>query len=354
MLYFIIYIILYPLLKLISFFRGKPEGNLIIQSAKIGDYVNTSILLPPLGKSDLIIRRINGAFAEFDPNVENIFYYDDVKKNKISTIINIYLRNYKNVIVVLPNSYNLFLAKLSFAPSINTINHYAVKWYEKLLMIGMRKIDHTIDDLTLSTYLKLINETDVTKHWKSIPTITPEDNSLELITNPKKFKVGISLTAGNKLKTIDPNTWEEIFKILSKYDLEFYIFGLESEQKYLDDVRQFIEESKMHSLLGKIPLKHLSYFISKMDLYISSDTGNSYIADSLRVPTINFAGPCYINEQKPIYEKSLIINSNHPEAPFTYIFKTVIKNHLQPELFKINNKQKDEIDNFIAQLIKEK
>ena len=47
-----------------------------------------------------------------------------------------------------------------------------------------------------------------------------------------------------------------------------------------------------------------------MNLYISSDTGNSYIADAMNVPTINFAGPCFWQEQRPVFEKSLIVKSN--------------------------------------------
>ena len=57
-----------------------------------------------------------------------------------------------------------------------------------------------------------------------------------------------------------------------------------------------------------------------MQLYASSDTGNYYVADSVRTPTICLMGPCFASEQRGVVD-SLVINSHLP--PVSSVFKTV-------------------------------
>ena len=79
-------------------------------------------------------------------------------------------------------------------------------------------------------------------------------------------------------------------------------------------------ELKIISLIGKIKLEELPFYLSQMQLYASSDTGNYYVADSVRSPTICLMGPCFASEQKGVAD-SLVINSHLP--PVSSVFKTV-------------------------------
>jgi len=356
MFYYIIYLLLYPLMFILSFFRSSNNKNLVIQTAKIGDYVNSSIIFEPLQNLDIVIDEINTAFAFYDSRINNIYIINDYKINlylKLKLAFKIFFNNYDNIYILMPNSFNLFLGQMSFAKKKVTLSIYANKWYTNILSLGMIKIKHTVEDLTLDSYLKLINKDyNYTLYKKKIQQPLQKPLSSEI--NSNKFCVGISLTAGNKLKTIDLDTWQETFSILSNFDIEIYIFGLENEQILLDNLLKNIStlKCKIISLLGKIELKYLSYEISKMNLYISSDTGNSYIADSMQVPLINFAGPCYMNEQKPVGEKSLIIQSHAPCVPFSFIFNAPYESKCD-DLFKITVKQKNEINDFVTQLYKD-
>ena len=86
-------------------------------------------------------------------------------------------------------------------------------------------------------------------------------------------------------------------------------------------VKKFAEnELKIISLIDKIKLEELPFYLSQMQLYASSDTGNYYIADSVRTPTICLMGPCFASEQRGVAD-SLVINSHLP--PISSVFKTV-------------------------------
>ena len=455
MIYFLIYLLIYPYLFVMKKlkFKGEKGKILLIQTAKIGDYANSTVIFEKLGKFDVLIDEINLAFAKHDRRIEKIFTINGVKRKKASKLglaLELFSRGYESVYVLMPNSLNLFLARCTLAKNIVAVHHYAASSDFALLALGMKKAPHTLQDLTLLTYLKMLGESEL-KYEKCLqkPLLIPREN----LVKSGKFKIGVSLSAGNKMKTPPKKTWEKIFEIFAKFDCEVYIFGVGEEAALLqnllaenadekrtknlsergicadlagngaseiygdlenangkqisytqnhteasyavanfipqntaykklnlnteraaenDDkntnnapplraknagkttydnangkqakaqicsekgisdvsnlssqicdiyVKRFGEnELKIISLIGKIKLEELPFYLSQMQLYASSDTGNYYVADSVRTPTICLMGPCFASEQRGVAD-SLVINSHLP--PVSSVFKTV-------------------------------
>ena len=455
MIYFLIYLLFYPYLFAMKKlkFKGEKGKILLIQTAKIGDYANSTVIFEKLGKFDVLIDEINLAFAKHDRRIEKIFTINGVKRKKASKLglaLELFSRGYESVYVLMPNSLNLFLARCTLAKNIVAVHHYAASSDFALLALGMKKAPHTLQDLTLLTYLKTLGESEL-KYEKCLqkPLVIPREN----LVKSDKFKIGVSLSAGNKMKTPPKKTWEKIFEIFAKFDCEVYIFGVGEEAALLqnllaenadekraknlsergicadlagngaseiygdlenangkqtsyaqnhteasyaaanfiaqntaykklnlntkraaenDDkninnapplraknagkttydnangkqakaqiysendisdgsnlssqicdiyVKKFGKnELKIISLIGKIKLEELPFYLSQMQLYASSDTGNYYVADSVRTPTICLMGPCFASEQRGVAD-SLVINSHLP--PVSSVFKTV-------------------------------
>lgn len=390
MIYFLIYLLIYPYLFAMKKlkFKGEKGKILLIQTAKIGDYANSAVIFDRLGKFDVLIDEINLAFAKHDSRIEKIFTINGVKQKKTSKIglaLELFSRGYDSVYVLMPNSLNLFLARCTLAKNIVAVHHYAASSDFGLLALGMQKVPHTLNDLTLLTYLKTVGVTEL-KYEKCLqkPLFIPQENLIK----SSKFKIGVSLSAGNKMKTPPNHIWEKIFEILAKFDCEVYIFGVGEEAALLKNllvenadvkraenpseleicadlasndaskiygdlenangeqpkaqicsengisggsnlssqicdtyVKKFGEnELKIISLIGKIKLEELPFYLSQMQLYASSDTGNYYVADSVRTPTICLMGPCFASEQRGVAD-SLVINSHLP--PVSSVFKTV-------------------------------
>ena len=387
MIYFLFYLILWPYLKITSCFKKASYKTLLIQTAKIGDYANSTVIFEKLGKFDVLIDEINLAFAKHDSRIKKIFTINGVKRKKASKLalaLELFSRNYESVYVLMPNSLNLFLARCTLAKNIVAVHHYAASSDFALLALGMQKVPHTLNDLTLLTYLKMLGISEL-KYEKCLqkPLVIPREN----IVKSNKFKIGVSLSAGNKMKTPPNHTWEKIFDIFAKFDCEVYIFGVGEEATLLKNLlaenadekqtknpsdRQICEdlasdtseiygspentndeqskaqicsekgisgesnlssqiydtyvkrfgenELKIISLIGKIKLEELPFYLSQMQLYASSDTGNYYVADSVRTPTICLMGPCFASEQRGVAD-SLVISSHLP--PVSSVFKTV-------------------------------
>ena len=390
MIYFLIYLLIYPYLFAMKKlkFKGEKGKILLIQTAKIGDYANSAVIFEKLGKFDVLIDEINLAFAKHDRRIEKIFTINDVRRKKASKLglaLGLFSRGYESVYVLMPNSLNLFLARCTLAKNIVVVRHYAVSSDFALLALGMKKVPHTLNDLTLLTYLKTLGISEL-KYEKCLqkPLVVPQENLIK----SGKFKIGVSLSAGNKMKTPPKHTWEKIFEIFAKFDCEVYIFGVGEEAALLQNllaenadqkqsentsdrqfcadlagsdtsefygglenandkqvkaqicsengtsggsnfssqicdiyVKKFSEnELKIISLIDKIKLEELPFYLSQMQLYASSDTGNYYVADSVCTPTICLMGPCFASEQRGVAD-SLVINSHLP--PISSVFKTV-------------------------------
>ncbi|QCD52067.1 glycosyltransferase family 9 protein [Campylobacter sp. RM16192] len=361
MIYLLIYFIFIPILFILSPFRSKKKQKLVIQTAKIGDYANSSIIFDIVKNFDIVIDSVNIDFANFDCRINNKFEINTIKNNflkKIRLAFRLYFNGYSDVYVMMPNSLNLFLAQFSFAKNIKTIEHEFCSLTFKLLSFNMQKIRHDTSILTLISYLRMadqniqhdFNHTLKLRHInlkfkKRIqdPLFVPKQPKINC---SEKFKVGISLTARNKIKTPPSTTWNKIFKILNQFDVEVYIFGIKNEDSLLRDIDT--QNVKIISMVDKLELKELPYHISKMDLYISADTGNYYIADSVSTPTICMMGPCFASEQRGVFN-SLVIQSNL--EPISSVFHT-IREIDASRYFELNNKDEENIIDFIQSIDK--
>lgn len=71
--YVFLLILLFPVKLIRKLFRKETGKNLVIQTAKIGDFVNATPLLAYLQKSDVLISRNVGALAKHDETIDEIF-----------------------------------------------------------------------------------------------------------------------------------------------------------------------------------------------------------------------------------------------------------------------------------------
>jgi ADP-heptose:LPS heptosyltransferase len=352
--YLILIVLLKPLLYPLSLFRPKKSGSLVIQSAKIGDYINTTVMFEALGRCDVAIESINLGLAKNDARIEHIWVLDAYKRTLVGRLalgFGIFWRGYETIYVATPNNLNLFLAIMGHT-KISTFKHYKSGKTAKALLRFCNKVAvHTKENLTLDTYLKLINnDLDYTKISKN-PVQYNVQPTLPVSMSSSAKKVGIALSAGNKIKELGLKEWKKIFELLDKHICEIHIFGIEGEKKLLDSLLKEIRpKNAVVSHLAEFGLDILPLAISKTDLFIASDTAGVYIADSYNIPVIVYAGPCYMKEQRPIGKRTLIVASNAPCVPFSFIFNAPYHKKCD-NLYDTTDEQQKEIEAFISEVL---
>jgi heptosyltransferase III len=356
MFYLMLIFLFKPFLFILSFFRGASTKYLVIQTAKIGDYVNSTVMFDALKKCDILIDGMNLPLAKNDSRVEEIYCIDLYRRTilgKIGLGLKIFWNNYECIYVLVPNNLNLFVSIMGNT-KVHSFLHYKTGTTAKSLLKFCHKVlTHTKDNLTISTYLKLVNddfsESEYKKsfYYKDMPKL-PQG-----LENIRGLNIGIALSAGNKIKELPLSEWEKIILILDEYKCQIHFFGVSSEKRTLDALRQAVSthNCKFISHLGDLALEALPLAISKMDLFISSDTAGAYMADSYNIPLIVYAGPCYMAEQRPLGARVLIVESNAPCVPFSFIFDAPYKSKCSG-LYDTTIQQNEEIRLFVRGVLK--
>ncbi|MCH9646128.1 MAG: lipopolysaccharide heptosyltransferase II [Proteobacteria bacterium] len=155
------------------------------------------------------------------------------------------------------------------------------------------------------------------------------NDSLNLDSNPGKLKLykqnHSSKVVRKSTLGINPGAsygsakrWypEEFAKVASglasQYDI--IIFGGPGEQDIALDIEQsFIEEgvNNYQNLVGKTTIPELIDHISKLDLFITGDSGPMHVAAAFQVPTVAIFGPTKDDETSQwMNEKSIIVKKH--------------------------------------------
>lgn len=117
----------------------------------------------------------------------------------------------------------------------------------------------------------------------------------------KDFVVGLSLSAGNKIKEWPVERFAQVADYLyKKYQAKVLIIGGKSDHEKTKEFFKFSETTtQILDTTGAFNLDELKALISKLSLFVSVDTGPIYIAEAFDVPTINIVGPVDENVQPP-------------------------------------------------------
>jgi len=352
--YVLIYLLLLPFRAIMRLFYRPTGRSLIIQTAKIGDFINITPMLRALGQSELLISKAVEPLARHDDTVSRYFLIEDAKRSffaKLKLAFTL-MNRYDNVYLVQPNSVNLFFAALCNAPNKQFLRTYVRKSYHKTFYRSASGIvDHAKTDLTLDSYLKLINRdyryTDFPKHatsplWQ--PPVPPA-----ALQNPRSgIKIGISISAGNKAKTIPASIWQQLMTSLNDLPCTFYVFGPPAEQPWLDELLSLTgPKENIVSLIGELKLEEVPWAISQMDFYIASDSGNAYIADAQQIPVIVLYGPCDIGEQRPVNNVLLIGPDNIAASSFIFAAPYAFDQPAE-KLFALDHDKLTRIQTFIT------
>ena len=116
----------------------------------------------------------------------------------------------------------------------------------------------------------------------------------------KDFVVGISPSAGNKIKEWPEERFAEVADyLIETYRAKIVLIGG-------PDDREKVAKTKSHMKFGTQALEitdfnidELKALIATLHLFIAVDTGPIYIAEAFGIPTIDIVGPMNEHEQPP-------------------------------------------------------
>lgn len=315
---------------------NSPKKILIIQMAKLGDMVCTTPMFRAVKNKypnvELIVvgNKINKDILNGDKNVDKYLVFDGllsvfkkIKKEKIDfacitspdfiSLCILYLANIKTIVV----------------PEIkNGYSPYEIKEY-KILRKFVLKSDYKMGFYAPREYLKLLEPIDVfTSNTKKYLYFSENANkktndyfTKNQINKNKDLIIGISPSAGNKIKKWSGCKFAEIVAyVYKKYSAKIIIIGAKRDEKEVEEMINFLDEDiQFFNSLNMFNIDELKALVSKMDLFISVDTGPIYIAEAFDVATIDIVGPMDENEQPPVGKVHRVVIVSDRKKPELHI-----------------------------------
>lgn len=122
-----------------------------------------------------------------------------------------------------------------------------------------------------------------------------------MLKSAGNFVVGISATAGNKIKEWPPERFAQVGDhLIETHRASVVLLGGPQDHETARAVLKCMRHgASVINVQGKLNLDELKALISRLGLFIAVDTGPIYIAEAFGIPTIDIVGPMDEKEQPP-------------------------------------------------------
>lgn len=202
----------------------------------------------------------------------------------------------------------LYLAgiPLVIAPTpVGGVAHDITRPY-KILQKLIKVFPHQIDGYAPRERLKSLEPLgiftdDTTKHLGF--SEIAEKRAIEIISQicePYKYIVGIAAGSGNKEKQWHPKKFAQVANhLIEKFSAHIFVIGGKNDLLESNEIMLAIKNKSMVTDTTSVSIDELKAIISKLDVFISVNTGPLYIAEAFNVPTVDILGPVNPWDQPP-------------------------------------------------------
>jgi len=319
----------------------SPKKIAIMQTAKLGDMVCTTPMFRavkekyPEVKVFAIGNEINREILEHNPDVDGYLVY---KNNFWELLKNIKKEKIDFACDTNPSFLGLATLYLAGVPLIaspvikNGFSPVETRLY-KMLRKFVVAVSHHMGNYAPREYLRLLEPvgifSDNTKKYLYFTKQADEAIKKFFISNEidisKDFVVGISPSVGNKIRKWGGKNFAEVADyIYNKYKVKIIIIGAKSDKDEVEEMVNNIDKNtKIINTYNLFCVDELKAVISKLNLFISVESGPVFIAEVFNVPIVNLVGPVDDNNQSPKGKKFLIVKINR-SAPAIHVMNAIV------------------------------
>lgn len=330
----------------VFFRRRKTEDNIkavvVVQLAWLGDMVCTTpvfraiknewkdcrVIVIGLPRTEEVLR--------FNKDVDRfIIWKEDLNylKNQLNT------ESVDFACIMTPNFYALVALYLIGMRNIVTpyvcggYSPYETKLYKLLSRLISTRISHRFGHYAPGEYLRLlepvgIKSSDTTKH------LSYSEQAVKVIDDlftknhiaPADLLVVISPSAGNKIKNWPPDRFAKLADyLIQKYNTKIFIIGSKIDKGEVSSMLELsVQARSIINTCESLTIDQLKALISRVDVFISVDTGPVYIAEAFGVATIDIIGPMDENEQPPRGPRNVNVIDPFRKKPIIHIMNSRI------------------------------
>lgn len=324
----------------------KTNRILVIQTAKIGDFVATTPVFRalrsrlPAAEIVALLHPVNVPLAQGLDSIQRIITlppggfkgwagkrwlldqlaegYDGVLilSPNLTTLLAAFWRGVPQRVAVLADR-RQGSARLAWPFLSHGQPHVAGRLFRETALRSLAGLGVTVDAALLS----LPNE---------LPLLENADLSCRapLAGQAGRF-VGLGLGAGNRMKALDlPQLSFLAAEIIRRTSATLVLVGTAADQPLAAELLATLPLGRVIDSTGQWRLDELPTLLARLDCFLGVDSGATYMADALGVPVIDFMGPADADDQRPIGPAAVVIRSSEPCAPCSHAFDAPYRCHL--------------------------
>lgn len=185
---------------------------------------------------------------------------------------------------------------------------------------------HRSDRLIQETYLALLAQLGVNggRVDKEVFTAGGADDKvvavLGLVRGPL---VGIGVSSANRLKALGSKKIIEVARqMLARHPAAcLVLIGSADDQAQAQEIASQLPAGAVIDTCGAVGIAELPALLRRLTVFIGVDSGVTYMADAVGAPLVSIAGPCNMQETRPLGQQAVILQrADLPCAPCAHIF----------------------------------
>lgn len=325
-------------LRLLLISSREPRRILLIQTAKIGDYICTTPLIRavrdryPQACLMLLVNPLAEPLAKHQPGVDRVLTIPGGRlrglKGRLAFYRMLRQEQIDTTICISPNLAFMILPFLAGVQRRASILPNFGGWTYRLAIPFLNMAEpHRQGRMLVETGLVLLarlgGSFQMPPKELGIPPGARERVAAKVPLLPTKRWVGVGVSSGNKLKELGK---EKLMSVIQQVlnlseDIGVVLVGSADDRSLAEQILNGEpERARIIDTTGQTSLEDLPALVSQFSLYFGVDSGITYMADALGIPVVDIMGPADSEDQRPTGRDARLILSQVPCAPCSHAF----------------------------------
>jgi ADP-heptose:LPS heptosyltransferase len=311
---------------------------LVIQTAKIGDFVATTpvfrALRQGLPEAEIValLHPVNLPLARHLETIDRIVTLPSTGFKGWAGkrwLFGLFAEGYDAVLILSPNLTNLLVPFWAGVPRRISVlpdrRQGSIRWAWPFLTHGeAHRPGRLFRETALCALGGLNIIVDTTPHALLPEVVVTNDGKAACAALFGSYSVplvGLGLGAGNRMKALDrAQILDLAHRIIDATSATIVLIGVADDQPVAGELLAMLPAGRVVDTTGQWRLAELPALLARLDCFVGVDSGATYLADALDVPVVDFMGPADADDQRPTGSRAIVIRSAEPCAPCSHTF----------------------------------
>ena len=329
----------WPLTVLRRFNNRTPHRIVIFEIAGIGDVVCSNHLFAqlrvhyPNAVIDLIVDPISASLAPALPMINRVIQFPYSRQRGFIGRLRLAkcCIGYDTAVCLIPSAAQLIGFCLAAVPRrLSVLPAPLSTSYRILRPLLSDAALHHAGQYFLQTQATLfqslgVSNIDATK-WIPAPDYQDPSNVPHL---NETINIGVLVSSGRALKRIEPDKLvaviEQLLESSTTVPVKIVLIGGPGDETLAQSIVAQLSDSQrtqIEDLVGCYALSELPALLKQLSVLIGVDSGVTHMADALAIPVVCVAGPVDLDEVYQPGEMRVLVHSDLPCYPCSFVFDT--------------------------------